>query len=62
MDEPTNHLDLVSMRCLEEALADFEGALLLVSHDDRFVAALCRTLWTIHDGSLELGEVRALTD
>jgi len=53
MDEPTNHLDLVSMRCLEAALADFAGALLLVSHDDVFVGALARTLWRIDpDGCL----------
>ncbi|MFW5688752.1 MAG: ATP-binding cassette domain-containing protein [Spirochaetota bacterium] len=53
MDEPTNHLDLASMQCLETALADFAGALLLVSHDDAFVAALARTLWVISDGYLE---------
>ncbi len=62
MDEPTNHLDLLSMRCLEEALAGFEGALLLASHDDRFVAALCRTLRTIRDGFLALGEVSPHTE
>ncbi|MFW6312546.1 MAG: ATP-binding cassette domain-containing protein [Spirochaetota bacterium] len=55
MDEPTNHLDLVSMQCLEAALADFEGALLLVSHDEAFVRALARTFWRIMpDGSLEV--------
>lgn len=57
MDEPTNHLDLVSIGCLEEALAGFAGALLIVSHDDRFVAALTRTVWTIgDDGRLEVSE------
>ncbi|MFW6261379.1 MAG: ATP-binding cassette domain-containing protein [Spirochaetota bacterium] len=56
MDEPTNHLDLVSMRCLEEALAEFAGALFIVSHDDRFVAAVARTVWTIRDGYLEVSE------
>ncbi|MFW5689410.1 MAG: ATP-binding cassette domain-containing protein [Spirochaetota bacterium] len=58
MDEPTNHLDLVSMRCLEEALASFEGALLLVSHDDAFVDALARTLWVIEGGYLEVKAIR----
>jgi len=52
MDEPTNHLDLVSMQCLETALAEFEGALLLVSHDDAFVGALARTAWRISSDGL----------
>jgi ATPase subunit of ABC transporter with duplicated ATPase domains len=55
MDEPTNHLDLTSMQCLEAGLERFEGALLLVSHDDAFVAALTRTLWLIdQSGYLEV--------
>ena len=33
LDEPTNHMDLVSIQCLEEALADCPCALMLVSHD-----------------------------
>lgn len=60
MDEPTNHLDLVSMRCLEEALAEFAGALVIVSHDDRFVAALARIVWTIRDGYLEVSEAPSM--
>ena len=37
MDEPTNHLDLPSIECLEKALSDCPAALLLVSHDARFL-------------------------
>jgi len=37
LDEPTNHLDLVTCEVLEQALAEFPGALLLVSHDRRLV-------------------------
>ncbi len=59
MDEPTNHLDLVSIQCVEEALADFAGALLLVSHDERFLRALTDTSWTIRDGELTVREANA---
>lgn len=45
MDEPTNHLDLPAVQCLEEALAGCEAALLLVSHDRRFLERLTRTEW-----------------
>lgn len=44
-DEPTNHLDLPSMTALENALSDFAGGLLLVSHDERFLEALTTGRW-----------------
>ncbi len=55
MDEPTNHLDLPSVECLETALAEVKCALLLVSHDRRFLEALCRTHWRIEEGELKTG-------
>ncbi|MBN1543315.1 ABC-F family ATP-binding cassette domain-containing protein [candidate division KSB1 bacterium] len=45
MDEPTNHLDLPSIECLESALAECPCALLLVSHDRRFLRALTTEEW-----------------
>ncbi|VFQ43160.1 ATP-binding cassette domain-containing protein [Desulfoluna butyratoxydans] len=45
MDEPTNHLDLPSVTCLEEALATCSCGLLVVSHDNRFLARIARTRW-----------------
>jgi ATPase subunit of ABC transporter with duplicated ATPase domains len=47
MDEPTNHLDLISIECLESALADCRCALLLISHDRKFLEALTQTHWEI---------------
>lgn len=40
LDEPTNHLDLATKEMLIRALAGFDGSMLLVSHDRRFLAAL----------------------
>ena len=57
MDEPTNHLDLPAIEALESALADCPCALLLVSHDARFLAALAEVRWALEadaDGSTRL--------
>lgn len=45
MDEPTNHMDLPSILCLEEALVDCPCAMLLVSHDEAFLAKIVDTSW-----------------
>ena len=50
MDEPTNHLDLHSTEALERALAAYPGALVLVSHDRRFLAACTSRTWEVRDG------------
>ena len=47
LDEPTNHMDLPSVECLESALREYPGGLLLVSHDLRFLHALTTTTWEI---------------
>jgi macrolide transport system ATP-binding/permease protein len=47
MDEPTNHMDLPSIVCLEEALADCPCAMLLVSHDEAFLAKMTDTRWSL---------------
>ena len=56
LDEPTNHLDMTTKDMLVKALADFEGTMLFVSHDRRFLAALSnRVLELTADGPLLYG-------
>lgn len=49
LDEPTNDLDLQSLRMLEEALVDFEGAVLVVSHDRYFLDRVCDQIVAFED-------------
>lgn len=56
LDEPTNHLDIPSQEILTEALDQFDGTLLLVSHDRYLVAALATQIWSLERG--EDGETR----
>ncbi len=52
LDEPTNHLDIESREILEDALVDFPGALLAVSHDRYFISRVCHEVLGFHDGRL----------
>ncbi len=52
LDEPTNHLDLPAREALEEALKNFDGTLLFVSHDRRFIETLADSVLLIRDGAL----------
>lgn len=53
LDEPTNHLDLDMREALAEALADFDGAIVLVSHDRHLIGLVCETFWRVADGQVE---------
>ena len=50
LDEPTNHLDLDMRHALTMALTDFEGAVVLVSHERQLVASVCDELVLVHGG------------
>ena len=50
LDEPTNHLDLPSIERLEEALADYPGALVLVTHDERLARRTTSEVWRVEAG------------
>ncbi|WP_293773444.1 ABC transporter ATP-binding protein [uncultured Pantoea sp.] len=54
LDEPTNHLDLDMRQALTEALIDFEGALVVVSHDRHLLRATTDDLYLVHDGKVDV--------
>ena len=53
LDEPTNHLDLEMRQALAQALQDFTGAMVLVSHDRHLLRVCCDELLLVHDGGVE---------
>jgi ATP-binding cassette subfamily F protein 3 len=53
LDEPTNHLDLEMREALADALADFDGAIVLVSHDRHLLGLVCDSFWRVADGVVE---------
>lgn len=61
LDEPTNHLDIPAKEAVEEALAAFEGSILVVSHDRYFLNKVVHKIWAIEDGALRefLGDYEA---
>ena len=54
LDEPTNHLDIDSRDALVHALNDYEGAVLIISHDRHLVEATCDTLWIAEGGTIKV--------
>jgi len=49
LDEPTNHLDVKAKQALKQALANYEGALILVSHEEDFVDGICNQVTLLRD-------------
>ncbi|MBB6638437.1 ribosomal protection-like ABC-F family protein [Cohnella thailandensis] len=52
LDEPTNHLDIDSREALEEALEDYPGTVLAISHDRYFINRLAKRVWELKEGAL----------
>ena len=52
LDEPTNHLDIQSREWIEEAVEEYEGNLLFVSHDRYFIDRFASRIWMLEDGKI----------
>ena len=52
LDEPTNHLDIQSREWIEEAVEEYEGNLLFVSHDRYFIDRFASRIWMLEDGHI----------
>ena len=52
LDEPTNHLDIQSREWIEEAVEEYEGNLLFVSHDRYFIERFATRIWMLEDGRI----------
>jgi ATP-binding cassette subfamily F protein 3 len=64
LDEPTNHLDIPAQEVLQAVLEQFEGTILLVSHDRYLVDRLATQIWALEDGHLNVfaGDYQAFVD
>ena len=52
LDEPTNHLDIASREWIEEAVEDYAGTLLFVSHDRYFINRFASRIWELENGTI----------
>ncbi|KAI5776762.1 P-loop containing nucleoside triphosphate hydrolase protein [Geopyxis carbonaria] len=61
LDEPSNHLDIEAMDALSDALKNFQGGVLMVSHDVTILGSVCSHLWVCDNGTVESfpGDIKA---
>lgn len=52
LDEPTNHLDMDTRDALDMAIQEFDGAIILVTHDKHLLASISDKFWWVHDGTV----------
>lgn len=59
LDEPTNHLDIETIDCLADAINDFVGGVILVSHDMRLISQVAKEIWECDKGTITrfVGEI-----
>jgi len=57
-DEPTNYLDQDTLRALTNAIKDFKGGVIIISHHEGFVNETCKELWTVEDGVVKTEAVK----
>merc|ERR1711953_235348 len=53
MDEPTNNLDVSAVEALADAVENFKGGVVLVSHDKYFVSRIAKTVWIVGNGKVQ---------
>ncbi len=56
LDEPTNHLDIPAREVLEEVLREYDGTVIMVSHDRYFISAVADQIWAAEDGIVRIYE------
>eukprot|EP01129_Flabellula_baltica_P006325 TRINITY_DN2359_c0_g1_i1.p1 TRINITY_DN2359_c0_g1~~TRINITY_DN2359_c0_g1_i1.p1 ORF type:complete len:680 (-),score=201.76 TRINITY_DN2359_c0_g1_i1:26-2065(-) len=54
LDEPTNHLDIDTVDILAQALNEYDGGVILVSHDERLLSLVCNELWVVKDKQVNI--------
>jgi elongation factor 3 len=54
LDEPTNNIDRDGLAALSEAIKEFEGGIIIITHDEQFCNSVCKEIWTIENGLLNI--------
>jgi len=64
LDEPTNHLDIETIDALADALNDWEGGMVLVSHDFRLINQVAHEIWVVENQNIHKweGDIAAYKD